>query len=76
MLYHTLRRLLSSRVGKKLKKAIASKRDQANNDSGLQINDPSVNVKPQGEVTCTVVELTQPLLDKERSEDIAVNENL
>ena len=77
ILYHATRMLLLSRVGEKLKKAVVSKRE-INNNPNLQINDPNLSIKPLGEVSCTVVELTQPLLDKERNEDntVAANENL
>ena len=73
VLYHTLRRLFLSRAGARLKKLIEmvySKRD----DPSSQVNE--LNVEPPGKVSCTVVELTQSLLDDENHKDIQVKESL
>ena len=62
ILYHTLRRLFLSRVGAKLKnfvQEVFSKRE-VNTDPSSQVN--TLN-EPMGNVTCTVIELNQPLLE-------------
>ena len=75
--YHALRRLLLSRVGARLKKfiqVIFSKRE-VDNDPTLQVNDLYLNVEPSGKVICTVIELTQALLDEEGDGDMEVRES-
>ena len=76
ILCHALRRLLLSRVGVRLKKSIQATfcKREIDTDPSLQVNGPNLNVKPSGKVSCTVVELTQPLLDEEGDEDIEVRE--
>ena len=73
ILYHAQRRVLLSRVGAKLKKlvrAVYSKR----NVNNLQVDNLNLNVKPSGNVTSTVVELTQHLLDEEDNKDMEIKE--
>ena len=74
LLYHAQGRLLLSRVGVKLKKFIqaVSKRNVAD-DPNLQVDNLNLNVEPSGNVTCTVIELTQSLLGREDNKDRKIN---
>ena len=77
ILYHALRRLFLSQVGVKLVEMVYSKRDVDDSpSSSLQVNNPNLNVEPSGKVSCTIVELAQPLLDKEGDEDMEVRQSL
>ena len=79
ILYHSIRMLLLSRVGARLKisiQAVFSTKREINDDPTLQVNGPNLDVQPSGKVTCTVVELTQPLLDEEEDGDVEVKKSL
>ena len=62
ILYHTLRRLFLSRVGAKLKNFVQEvfSTREVNTDPSSQVN--TLN-EPMGNVTCTVIELNQHLLE-------------
>ena len=78
ILYHVQRWLFLSTFGAKLKKLIHTvhSKSNINDDPSLQVNNPNLNVKPSEKVSCTVVELTEPLLDKEENEDTEVKKQL
>ena len=82
-LYHVQRMLFLSRVGTKLRKyirAVCSKRNvnEGMEDPNEQFNGTNLNVESSEIVTCTVVELTQPLLNEKGNdhEDMEVKEPL